>query len=139
MPTEEALAPAEEAALPTAEVAIAPANPEAVIMLTSMGFTKRQVQGALKATGGDAERAADWLFSRIDDLDAAVAEVCFAFFMGSFSHGLLVWGLLNCFRWQFIFCLSRRHMSVCVSCNLDSRWLACAPASCVESSKHTRG
>lgn len=50
-------------------------DPEALMMLTSLGFTERQAEGALKATGGDAARGADWLFSHTDDLDAAVAEV----------------------------------------------------------------
>lgn len=53
----------------------AAADPEALMMLTSLGFTERQAMGALKATGGDAARGADWLFSHTDDLDKAVAEV----------------------------------------------------------------
>lgn len=48
---------------------------EALMMLTSLGFTERQAQAALKATAGDAARGADWLFSHTDDLDTAVAEV----------------------------------------------------------------
>lgn len=55
--------------------AAAAADPTAVAMLTSFGFTERQAEGSLKATGGDAARAADWLYSHMDDLDAAVAEV----------------------------------------------------------------
>lgn len=46
-----------------------------VAMLVSFGFTERQAEGALKATGGDAARAEDWLYSHMDDLDAAVAQV----------------------------------------------------------------
>lgn len=53
----------------------AAADPAAMMMLTSLGFTERQAMGALKATGGDAARGADWLFSHTDDLDKAVAEV----------------------------------------------------------------
>lgn len=34
-----------------------------------------QVTAALKACDGSVERAADWLFSHMDDLDAAVANV----------------------------------------------------------------
>ena len=34
-----------------------------------------QVEAALKACSGSLERAADWLFSHSDDLDAAVASV----------------------------------------------------------------
>lgn len=48
---------------------------EALMMLTSLGFTERQAEAALKATGGDAARGADWLFSHTDNLDAAVTEV----------------------------------------------------------------
>jgi ubiquitin carboxyl-terminal hydrolase 5/13 len=50
-------------------------NPESLMMLTSMGFTEVHAAAALKACDGNIERAADWLFSRADDLDAAVAEV----------------------------------------------------------------
>lgn len=50
------------------------ADPESVAMLQSMGFGERHAAAALKACGGNLERAADWLFSRADDLDAAVAE-----------------------------------------------------------------
>jgi len=49
------------------------ADPEAVGMLTSMGFSEAHVTAALKSCSGNAERAADWLFSHADDLDAAVA------------------------------------------------------------------
>ena len=41
----------------------AAADPEAVMMLSSMGFTEEQAKGALTATSGNLERAADWLFS----------------------------------------------------------------------------
>eukprot|EP01039_Chlorochromonas_danica_P011056 gene11056-12314_t len=50
-------------------------NPEALAMLTSMGYTEEQCTAALLATNQDIERAADWLFSRAEDLDIAVAEV----------------------------------------------------------------
>ena len=49
-------------------------NPESIVMLQSMGFTERQCGAALDACGGSVERAADWLFSHADDLDAAIAE-----------------------------------------------------------------
>ncbi|CAM9439960.1 unnamed protein product [Phaeothamnion confervicola] len=65
----------------------APADPEAVVMLTSMGFTDAQVTAALGATGSNAERAADWLFSHSDDLDAAVAEVTAAATAGGSGGG----------------------------------------------------
>ena len=49
------------------------ADPTSVAMLASMGFDDRAATAALTATGGDVERAADWLFSRADgDLTAAV-------------------------------------------------------------------
>lgn len=53
----------------------AEAEPEAVAMLGAMGFTERQAKAALKSCSGNVERAADWLFSRADGLDAAVAAV----------------------------------------------------------------
>ena len=49
------------------------ADPEAVAMLGAMGFSERHAMGALAATGGSIERAADWLFSHSDDLESAVA------------------------------------------------------------------
>ncbi|MEW5315258.1 MAG: hypothetical protein WDW38_006701 [Sanguina aurantia] len=48
---------------------------EKVQMLTSMGFSDLHATGALKACGDNIERAADWLFSHMDDLDSAVAKV----------------------------------------------------------------
>ena len=46
------------AAAPPTEAAAA--DPESVAMLTSMGFTAEQAEGALKATQGALDRAADW-------------------------------------------------------------------------------
>ncbi|CAN0437630.1 unnamed protein product [Hapterophycus canaliculatus] len=66
---------ASAAAAADADAGGAAADPEALMMLTSLGFTDRQASAALKATGGDAARGADWLFSHTDDLDKAVAEV----------------------------------------------------------------
>ena len=34
-----------------------------------------QATAALQSCGGNAERAGDWLFSHMDDLDSAVASV----------------------------------------------------------------
>ncbi|KAI0562705.1 Ubiquitinyl hydrolase [Gracilaria domingensis] len=48
---------------------------ESVSTLSAMGFNEAQARAALRATGGSLERAADWLFSHADDLDAAVNEV----------------------------------------------------------------
>lgn len=50
-------------------------DPESVGMLSAMGFTERQAKAALKSCNGSVERAADWLFTRTDDLEAAVAAV----------------------------------------------------------------
>ncbi|EGB10374.1 hypothetical protein AURANDRAFT_23104 [Aureococcus anophagefferens] len=47
-------------------------DPAAVEQLSAMGFTARQAEGALKACDGSTERAADWIFSHMDDLDGAV-------------------------------------------------------------------
>jgi len=38
-------------------------------------FTADQVRAALKETNGAADRAADWLFSHMDDLDGAIAAL----------------------------------------------------------------
>ncbi|KAG5191063.1 hypothetical protein JKP88DRAFT_347491 [Tribonema minus] len=48
-------------------------DPATVQELCGFGFTEEQVKAALKSTGGAADRAADWLFSHADDMDAAVA------------------------------------------------------------------
>lgn len=45
----------------------AQADPESVVMLTSMGFTEAQAKKALRETGGDVERAVEWVFSHPDD------------------------------------------------------------------------
>lgn len=50
-------------------------NNEAIDMLVSMGYSEDQTKAALIATDQDIERAADWLFSHVDDLDYAVAQV----------------------------------------------------------------
>lgn len=50
-------------------------NQESVMMLSSMGYSADQATAALLATDQDIERAADWLFSHTDNLDAAVAQV----------------------------------------------------------------
>ena len=43
------------------------ADPEKIEMLGSMGFSVPQARKALKETGGDVERAVEWLFSHPDD------------------------------------------------------------------------
>jgi ubiquitin carboxyl-terminal hydrolase 5/13 len=47
---------------------------EKVENLGQMGFTASQAQKALKETGGDMERAVDWLFSHLDDQGQAVDD-----------------------------------------------------------------
>lgn len=48
---------------------------ESINMIVGMGFTKDQAIKALKATNNNLERAADWIFSHIDELDTiAVGE-----------------------------------------------------------------
>jgi ubiquitin carboxyl-terminal hydrolase 5/13 len=42
--------------------------------LTMLGFTDEQARAALLSTGNSPERGAEWLFSRMDNMDAAVAE-----------------------------------------------------------------
>ncbi|KAG0247981.1 hypothetical protein BG011_000665 [Mortierella polycephala] len=41
-------------------------NPEQIAMLADMGFTEKQAKKALKETGGNMERAVEWLFSHMD-------------------------------------------------------------------------
>lgn len=43
------------------------ASPEQIEMLAAMGFGPPQAKKALKETGGDMERAVEWLFSHPDD------------------------------------------------------------------------
>jgi ubiquitin carboxyl-terminal hydrolase 5/13 len=45
----------------------ATADPEKIEMLGAMGFGPPQAKKALKETGGDVERAVDWLFNHPDD------------------------------------------------------------------------
>jgi ubiquitin carboxyl-terminal hydrolase 5/13 len=55
--------------------AVGEASPEAVATLSSFGYTEAQARAALAATDGNLERAADWIFSHPDELDAAVAAM----------------------------------------------------------------
>jgi ubiquitin carboxyl-terminal hydrolase 5/13 len=43
------------------------ADPEKIEMLGAMGFGPPQARKALKETGGDVERAVEWLFNHPDD------------------------------------------------------------------------
>ncbi|KAF3903521.1 hypothetical protein AA313_de0200698 [Arthrobotrys entomopaga] len=51
------------------------ADPEKVEMLMSMGFSEAKAKKGLKETGGDVERAVEWVFSHPDDMgdDTAAA------------------------------------------------------------------
>ncbi|XP_065842340.1 ubiquitin carboxyl-terminal hydrolase 5-like [Oscarella lobularis] len=51
---------------------------ESITMLMAMGFARDQAELGLKNTSGNLERAGDWLFSHVDELDAL---------MRSTSHG----------------------------------------------------
>jgi ubiquitin carboxyl-terminal hydrolase 5/13 len=47
-----------------------------VSLVENLGcFTMDQVRAALKETGGEADQAAEWLFSHMDDLDGAIATL----------------------------------------------------------------
>ncbi|XP_003395686.1 ubiquitin carboxyl-terminal hydrolase 5 [Bombus terrestris] len=50
------------------------ANENAVAMLMGMSFTREQATKALKATDNNLERAADWIFSHQNELDALEVE-----------------------------------------------------------------
>ncbi|KAL8831772.1 MAG: hypothetical protein Q9170_005162 [Blastenia crenularia] len=47
--------------------ATARANPDSIEMMAAMGISAPQARKALKETGGDVERAVDWVFSHPDD------------------------------------------------------------------------
>ncbi|THU93425.1 ubiquitinyl hydrolase [Dendrothele bispora CBS 962.96] len=44
------------------------ASPEQIAMLSDMGFTPAQAKKALRETGGNPERAVEWLFNHPDDM-----------------------------------------------------------------------
>lgn len=50
------------------------ANENAVAILMGMSFTRKQATKALKATDNNLERAADWIFSHQNELDALEVE-----------------------------------------------------------------
>lgn len=45
------------------------ADPESLMMLTSMGFSDKQATRALRKCDGNLERAGDWVMSHMDDPD----------------------------------------------------------------------
>lgn len=53
-----------------------------------MGFGEDAAATALAACGGSLERAADWLFSHMDDLESAVAAAKAAAAGGGSSNGV---------------------------------------------------
>lgn len=58
----------------TENVSLFVPDPEALLSIISMGFTERQALKALKATGNNAARAVDWIFSHPDELDNHVPD-----------------------------------------------------------------
>ncbi|CAH0692006.1 unnamed protein product [Spodoptera exigua] len=58
-----------------ADSGVASVDEASVEQIMGMGFTRAQAARALAATQGDVARALDWIFSRVDELDAAEAEV----------------------------------------------------------------
>lgn len=60
---------------PSKATSTASVDADAVMMLTSMGYSSDQAKAALLATDNNLERAGDWLISHSDDLDVAVREV----------------------------------------------------------------
>jgi ubiquitin carboxyl-terminal hydrolase 5/13 len=64
--------PIEEPGTPGAGGAAAPfiADPEAVSNIQGMGFTAAQAVKALQATDNNVERAVDWIFSHMDELNS---------------------------------------------------------------------
>jgi len=49
------------------------ADPESLSLIVSMGFTPAQAERALRETGNDVQRAADWIFSHQGELEAEPA------------------------------------------------------------------
>lgn len=49
-------------------------NEEALGMIITMGFNRSQAMKALKATENNVERALDWIFSHIAELDNPTVE-----------------------------------------------------------------
>ncbi|PIK38550.1 putative ubiquitin carboxyl-terminal hydrolase 5 [Apostichopus japonicus] len=47
-----------------------PISEESLVMIQSMGFTKEQATKALRATDNNVERAVEWIFSHMDELDS---------------------------------------------------------------------
>ena len=69
----EVLRSQEPLAAPSPSPAAPAADAGAVAELASLGFSAQQCEGALRVCDGSKERAADWIFSHLDDLDQALA------------------------------------------------------------------
>ncbi|KAI0271314.1 ubiquitin carboxyl-terminal hydrolase 14 [Gloeopeniophorella convolvens] len=63
---------------PAAGASNVPASEEQVALLADMGFSRAQAGKALRETGGDPERAIEWLFSHPDDTGAEDAPAAAA-------------------------------------------------------------
>ena len=82
-------------------------NPESVGMMEAMGIGAPQARKALKETGGDLERAVDWVFSHPDDQGNFGEEVGDAGDVGPADDGKTLAGsaeLPATFRLQSIVC-----------------------------------
>ena len=80
----------------TTTVSSSSPDPAHVSMLCDMGFTAPQAAHALSTTGGDIERAAEWLFSHAGDLDtipttsAVAADTATTSAKGQYTlHGII--------------------------------------------------
>lgn len=65
-------------------------NSESVGILSSMGYDERQCTAALMAANNDIERAADWLFSHMDDINVAVDQVCIHISLTTPTYSLFI-------------------------------------------------
>lgn len=50
-------------------------NEDAIVSITSMGFTRTQAIKALKETDNNIERAVDYIFSHVGDLDSEPMDI----------------------------------------------------------------
>ncbi|KAB0792518.1 hypothetical protein PPYR_14477 [Photinus pyralis] len=64
-------------------------DPQALPLITSMGFTQEQATKALKATDNNVERAVDWIFSHPDELESTTAPAAPPFKDGNGQYKLV--------------------------------------------------
>lgn len=62
-------------------------NEEGLATVMSMGFTKEQATKALKATNNNVERAVDWIFSHVSELNETPMEEDTSPKDGNFRNG----------------------------------------------------